>query len=158
MSFYDHTSVPAGYAGDISRNAGLLSETGILNQAKAPTSLGSPLKITAGRFEKIEAGDTADSFVGILARVVPYVQPVTGEEYDIKEPITVVREGYVKVKCTIGTPVRGGVVYMRVVADVGKEIGDLEATADGVNNVALPNAEWAIDGKDSSSISEIKIK
>ena len=123
MNFYDYGSIPAGYAGDISRMNGLISETGFLNQAKAPTNLGSPLKLTAGKFEKIEAGDTAASFRGVLARVVPYAQPASGAEYDIAAPITVVREGYVKVKCTIGTPVRGGIVYMRVVAAVGKLVG-----------------------------------
>ena len=62
------------------------------------------------------------------------------------------------VACTIGTPVRNGTVYMRVVAAAGKAIGDLEATADGANSVALTGVAWASDGKDSSNVAELKIK
>jgi len=39
-------------------------------------------------------------------------------------------KGYIAVICAIGTPVIGQPVYMRVQADTGKVVGDLEATED----------------------------
>lgn len=46
---------------------------------------------------------------------------------------------------------------MRVVAATGKAIGDLEATADGSNNVALTNVIWAAAGKDSNNVAVIRV-
>ena len=154
---------PAGVAGDVTRPDDTIVEPGLLNAAKAPTAFGAPVKIVSGKFEKIEASDAATVFYGVLSRVAPNIAGDLVQTYAGGTPNTasvqgIVREGYVNVVCTIGTPVRGGTVYMRVVAASGKAVGDLEATADGVNNVALTGVTWAIDGKDSSNIAEIRIK
>lgn len=153
----------SGVPGDITRQLDTIVEQALLNSAKVPAAFGLPVKMTAGKLEKIEAGDTAASFYGILTRLSPSIAGDTAQALGAGTPNAnavqgVMVRGYGNVACTIGTPVRNGVVYMRVVAAAQKNIGDLEATADGANNVALTGVVWASDGKDSSNVAEIKIK
>lgn len=153
---------PSGVAGDVTRPDDTVVEPGLLNAAQAPAAFGAPVKIVSGKFEKIASGDAATVFAGILSRIAPsiagdLVQTFAGGTPNADAVQGIVRKGYVNVVCTIGTPARGGTVYMRVVAGTGRAVGDLEATADGVNNVALTGVTWAIDGKDSSNIAEIRI-
>lgn len=153
----------SGVPGDITRQLDTIVEQALLNSAKVPAAFGLPVKMTAGKLEKIEAGDTAASFYGILTRLSPSIAGDTAQTLGAGTPNAnavqgVMVRGYCNVACTIGTPVRNGTVYMRVVAASGKAIGDLEATADGANNVALTGVVWNSDGKDSSNVAEIKIK
>lgn len=153
---------PSGVAGDITRQLDTVVESGLLNAAKAPAAFGAPVKITNGKFEKIESGDDAADFFGILSRIAPSIAGDTAQTFASGTPNAesvqgIVRAGYVNVVCTVGTPVRGGAVYMRVVAATGKAIGDLEATADSTNSVALTGVTWAVDGKDASNVAEIRI-
>lgn len=153
----------SGVPGDITRQLYTNVEQALLNSAKVPAAFGLPVKMTSGKLEKIEVGDNAASFYGILSRLSPSIAGDTAQTFASGTPNAsavqgVVVNGYVNVACTIGTPVRNGTVYMRVVAASGKAIGDLEATADGVNNVALTGVVWASDGRDSSNNAEICIK
>lgn len=153
----------SGVPGDITRQLDTIVEQALLNSAKVPAAFGLPVKMTAGKLEKIEAGDTAASFYGILTRLSPSIAGDTAQTLGAGTPNAnavqgVMVRGYCNVACTIGTPVRNGTVYMRVVAAAGKAIGDLEATADGANNVALTGVVWNSDGKDSSNVAELKIK
>lgn len=153
----------SGVPGDITRQLDTIVEQALLNAAKVPAAFGLPVKMTAGKIEKIEAGDTAASLYGFLTRLSPSIAGDTAQVLGAGTPNAnavqgVMVRGYLNVACTIGTPVRNGVVYMRVVAAAQKNIGDLEATADGANNVALTGVVWAADGKDSSNVAELKIK
>jgi len=153
----------SGVPGDITRQLDTIVEQALLNSAKVPAAFGAPVKMTSGKLEKIEAGDTAASFYGILTRVAPSIAGDTAQTFASQTPNTsavqgVAVQGYLNVKCSVGTPARNGVVYMRVVADTGKAIGDFEATSDTTNSVALTGVVWASDGKDSDSTAEIRIK
>ena len=153
---------PAGVAGDVTRPDDTVVEPGLLNAAKAPTAFGAPVKIVSGKFEKIEASDAASVFYGVLSRVAPsiagdLVQTFAGGTPNTASVQGIVREGYVNVVCTQGTPARGGQVFMRVTADTGKAVGDFETAADSGKCVALTGVTWAVDGKDASNIAEIRI-
>jgi len=154
---------PSGVAGDVTRPDDTVVESALINSEVPPVLFGAPVKMTAGKIEAIESGDAATDFFGIISRVAPAINGSLSEAFGSGVPNVdatqgIVVEGYVNVKCTVGTPVRNGIVYMRVTADTGKLVGDLEATADGVANVALVGVTWAIDGKDSSNVTEIRIK
>ena len=149
-------TAPAGVPGDITRQQASQIESGLFNVANAPSAYGAPVKLVSGKFEKIASGDAAAVFVGVLTRVAPSLSnadgtPKAGDVHGI------MRRGYVNVLCTIGTPVKGGIVYMRVTAATGKLVGDFEATADSTLNVVLPRVTWAVDGKDASNVAEIRI-
>lgn len=155
--------MPSGVVGSVTRALDTSVESAFMNIAKAVTAFGAPCKMTSGKIELIESGDTAASFYGIVSRVAPSISGSTAQLFadgvpnsDVAQGVVV--RGYVNVTCTVGTPVRGGAVYMRVVAATGKAIGDLEATADSTNSVALTNVVWAVDGKDANNIAEIRIK
>jgi len=152
----------SGVAGDVTRPDDTVVESGLLNAAKAPTAFGAPVKIVSGKFEKVEASDAATVFYGILSRVAPsiagdLVQTYAGGTPNASAVQGIVREGYVNVVCTQGTPARGGQVFMRITADTGKAVGDLETAADSGKCVALTGVTWAVDGKDSSNVTEIRI-
>lgn len=155
--------MPSGVAGSVTRALDTSVESVFLNALKPVLSFGAPVKLVSGKAEPFEAGDDAADFYGVLARVAPGIAGSTAQTFVSNVPNTdsvngLVTRGYVNVTCTIGTPVRGGVVYVRVVAATGKAIGDFEATADGINNVALTNVVWAVDGKDGANNTEIRIK
>lgn len=150
----------SGVAGNITRQLECTVENGFLNSAKPCLKFGVPVKLVSGKFEPIEASGTAADFKGILVRTAPGISGslTDPDAPNVAVPQGIMRRGYAAVVCTIGTPVRGGIVYMRVVAGSGKNIGDFEATADGANNVALTGVEWAVSNKDANNIAEIFIK
>ena len=158
MSAFISAVTSAGRAGALSRVQDQPSaiEPARLSPTKAPSFFGQALKYNGVSkvFEKFEAGDTVEKFQGILIEKVSQ-EPVTANDYTTPNPSTthsiVIGTAYLFVKCNVGTPVRGGLVYLRPATNV------FEATADGVNNFVVPNLRWAVDGKDSNSIAEIRI-
>lgn len=127
--------MPSGVAGSVTRPLETAVESVFLNASKPVLAFGAPVKLISGKAEPLEASDAASVFYGILARVAPSIGGSTAQLFTSGVPNTdsvqgVVTRGYVNVACTIGTPVRGGQVYARVVAASGKAIGDIEATAD----------------------------
>lgn len=155
-------NAPAGVVGTVTRAQNSVVESVLLGDAF--TGFGLPAKFdSAGKIIPIEASDTAADFKGILVRNAPSISGNTSEGFADGIPSEdaaqgLLRSGFINVKCAIGTPVKGGIVYMRVVADTGKLVGDLEATADGANNVALSGVEWAVSGKDANNITELYVK
>lgn len=159
-------SAPAGIPGDITRPdetsvepAKLIAVSTVFAKA-----FGIPLKYVAGGVSQFASGDVATAFAGILVREVPSIsgnanQGLTDNAPNPLQIAGMAVRGYVNVKCTVGTPARGGIVYVRVVDADPKFIGDLEASSDGSNSVALSNtqASWAVDGKDADNNTEIRI-
>lgn len=101
---------------------------------------------------------TAAAFVGIAGRetksALNYLDQDGGGVYTQNEAVSVFQRGSIAVVCKAGTPVVGGKVYVRIEADTGKAIGDLEAVADGANNVLLTNAQWGGE-KDANGVCEL---
>lgn len=152
----------SGVAGDVTRPDDTVVESGLLNAAKAPAAFGAPVKVVSGKFEAVEADDAAAVFYGIISRVAPSIagdlnQTFAGGTPNAGSVQGIVVKGYVNVVCPVGTPARGGAVYMRVKTATGKAVGDFEATADSTNSVLLPGVTWAVDGKDANNVSEIRI-
>lgn len=154
-------NAPAGVPGTVTRLQDSTVDSVLL---AAVIAFGMPFKFDSnGKAAAIEAGDTAAAFKGIIARSVPSISGASGESFadgspTLDQPCGGLRKGFITVKCPVGTPVKGGTVYMRVVAASGKEIGDLEATSDTTNSVALSGVEWAVNGKDSDNITELYVK
>ena len=155
-------NAPAGVPGDVTRLQESLVEPVLLGAAF--TAFGQPFKFnSSGKAIPVAASDAASVFKGIITRVVPSIGGNTASGLNDAIPSQDstqggLRKGFCNVLCTIGTPVKGGTVYMRVVAASGKLVGDLEATADGTDNVALTGVEWAVNGKDADNITELFIK
>lgn len=160
VAFTSHYS--AGVAGSVSR-ANLAHVDTVELAADMP--YGAPGKFNAtGQVAAIAASDAATVFAGIVARTAPkMVGTAPGASFgagtaSAAEPQGFLRKGYCHVICAVGTPVKGGTVYMRVTAASGKAVGDLEATADSSNSVALVGVEWAVNGVDDNKVTEILIK
>ena len=153
---------PAGIPGSITRVDNTTVEPGYLAAANAPTAFGQPVKISSGKFVLMGAGSAAADFYGVVSRIVPAIGG-SGETFADGAPQAnqfagIVTRGYMNVICGVGTPARGGVVYVRIVdGGVGKPVGQFEATADGANSVALTNVIWASDGLDADKNAEIRI-
>lgn len=157
------TEIPSGVPGDITRSSHALVEPGVLNSAATPDSYGKAVKIVNGKFEKIASGDSASVVYGLLARSVPNVSNTLNQSFGASVPNAdiiqgILVQGYMIVECKVGTPVRGGSVYVRITESGTKKVGDFETAADSGSCVALPNVIWAVTGKDSNSCTEIRIK
>ena len=152
----------AAFPGDVTRPGEAVIEPVFLDASAAPEAFGVPVKIVSGKAQKMAASATAAQFYGVLTRITPSESGTLAQAFNEGIPNTaqaqgVLVKGYVAVKCAVGTPARGGAVYMRVTAATGKNVGDFEATADGANSVALPGVIWATDGVGNNNIAEIRI-
>lgn len=155
-------NAPTGFPGDVSRLQDSIVEP--IMMGSQFSGFGLPFKYNgAGKAVPIAAADTAAAFRGILTRMVPSISGNNNQGFDDSIPNLesaqgALKFGYGLVNCKVGTPVRGGVVYMRVVEALPKLVGDFEATADSTNSVALTQCEWATNGKDANGTAEIRIK
>ena len=155
-------NAPAGVVGTVTRLQDSRIEPVLLGAAFA--AFGLPFKFDgSGKAIPIAASDTAAAFKGVIVRNAPSISGNTSEGFADGIPNQEaaqggLRSGYISVLCKVGTPVKGGIVYMRVVADTGKLVGDFEATSDTTNSVALVGVEWAVSGKDANNITELYIK
>jgi hypothetical protein len=122
------------------------------------------MRYVSGGIQQFTTGLTKADFAGVLVREVPSISGNSNSGFtdNIPNPDQIAGlavRGYVSVKCTAGTPTRGGTVYVRIVADTDRPIGAFEAESDGSNSVALDavQAEWATDGKDADGNAELRI-
>lgn len=156
---------PGAVAGSVTRPdvtnvepAMLVAATGTFAQA-----FGIPMKYVSGGIQQFNGGaETAASFAGVLVREVPSISGSTAQGFDdnIPNPEQVqglAVRGYVAVKAVVGTPARGGTVYVQIIANGGVAVGAFRATSDGGNTIALTDVEWAADGKDADNNAEIRI-
>lgn len=159
-------TAPNGVPGSISRSDESNVEPAMLIAVSSTyaQAFGIPMKYASGGISQMGLGDAAVDFAGVLVREVPSISGNSNQGFDdtIPNPDTVsglLVRGYVSVKCPQGTPARGGVVYVRVIADTGKFVGDFEATSDTSKSVALTatQASWASDGKDADNNAELRI-
>lgn len=161
-------SAPNGVPGDITRPdesnvepAMLVAATSVFAQA-----FGIPMKYVAGGIQQFNGGaETAPDFCGVLIREVPQqagagdLGQFTGTVPNPLQPQGLCVRGYVSVLCAAGTPARGGVVYVQIIANGGITVGSFRASADGGNTIALTAAqgEWASDGVDAFLNAELRI-
>lgn len=129
--------MPAGIPGEVSRKAGATLEPGVVGNTFI--SYGAPVKIVSGKFAPLAAGDSAADVYGFLARPFTTTRKnddgldgaASGTQRDV------LRRGYMTVKLAQGDSVMNGIVQVRVQAEAGKAVGDLEA-ATGSGLVPVP--------------------
>lgn len=122
--------MPQGFAGDVTRKAEATLEPCIVGAAAI--AFGAPAVYRAGKLCPLAAGDT--NIAGFVAR--PYPTQNAGEASP-SSVADVLRRGYMAVRVASGTAAHGGQVYVRLVAGAGKQVGDIEAAADGDNTLAV---------------------
>lgn len=156
---------PNGIPGDVTRTdetnvepAMLIAAGGVFAQA-----FGIPVKYVAGGIQQFNGGaEVAADFAGVLVREVPSISgnALSGFTDNIPYPAVpqgLAVRGYVSVLCAAGTPVRGALVYVQIVANGGVAVGAFRATADSSNTIQLTNVTWASDGKDADGNAELRI-
>jgi hypothetical protein len=73
----------------------------------------------------------------------------------------IIEEGAVIVQCLVGTPVAGGIVYLRTVlngAIPAGVVGGVEANPDGTNSFAITNAQFTTGIKDANGMVEVTMR
>ncbi len=160
-------SAPAGVPGDVTRVDESAVEPAMLIAVSAvfAQAFGIPVKYATGGISQFASGDAATVFAGVLVREVPSISGNTNQGLTDNIPYPSVPQGfctrgYVNVLCVVGTPTRGGVVYVQSVANGGVAVGAFRADGtDSGNAVALTatQATWASDGKDASNNAELRI-
>lgn len=158
-------AAPAGVNGDVSR----MGESNVepILQGSQFSGYGQPAKFNSdGQAIPFSGGaETKTDFQGILVRGAPSQSGNTNQGLDnttpwLEQAQGLLVRGYAIVKCVVGTPIRGGIVYIQIIAAGGYSVGDFRSTADGGNTVALDlsQAEWATNGKDADTLAEIRVK
>lgn len=160
---------PSGIPGDITRPDETNVEPAMLIAVSTvyAQKFGIPVKYTTGGVQQFNGGaETAPDFAGVLVREVPGIAGSSASDASFAsavpnpdQPQGIAVRGYVSVLCVSGTPARGGVVYVQIIAAGGFSVGDFRADADGGNTIALTatQAEWAATGKDADNNAELRI-
>lgn len=156
----------AGFPGDVNRTHPASITPG-LNDATTPVRLfGDPVLIntSANSFRGISTGDTATfAAAGIAVRPYPTQQTTGGMTSTFgtavpatNQPIDVIGDGYVMVKCNVGTPTKNGAVYVYTAASTGSHVqGGLESAAG--SNLTLISNMFFNGPPDASGITEVRV-
>ena len=161
MTAFD-LDAPAGVIGDPSRFDLRLIEPGTLDTVNVPTAFGVPVNSVNGKYQAIQAGQTAANFFGVLSRLAPSIGGDTAQAFNTGTPNQelnqgILKQGYILIECLLGVPVKDQPVYMRVVENLPNLVGAFEATSVPGENVILPNASFAVSGVDASNVTEIRV-
>lgn len=146
-----------GFVGQISRQEDAIVTT---RKAKGEIPFGSAIILNSdNEFETLKAASDLAKFAGFALREVKQATVYnTGiAKYEDGEPVSNLSRGSLTVKLSSGTPEAGGKVYVRVVADSGKNIGDIEAAADSNNTVELPGVKFTTGKVDANNVVEITL-
>lgn len=158
----------AGFAGDINRGHPASIQPCEISSANPVTAYGQPVVIdgTTNSVRPFLANDAFTDIWGVTARPYPIQQSTTSQSYGaapygsdvppLFQPIDVLRGGYIMVP-VVGTPVKGGAVFIWNIASAGGHIlGGFEAAAG--STVALNTAiyQWNSPA-DSNGIAELII-
>lgn len=133
--------MPCGIPGEVTRTSGAVLEPGIVGANDVPH--GAPVKIASGKFVPLAGGEAAADIYGLMARNYPSQGGTTTLTPNVAPAdlgCDVLRSGYMAVTLATGTAAKGDTVYVRVTADTGKDVGDIEAGS-ATGNVAI-NAKF----------------
>lgn len=159
---------PTGIPGDITRADESNVEPAMLvalSSVFAPR-FGEAMRYVTGGIQQWTTSLTKADFAGVLVREVPAINGTAAADANFNPTVPLSTQvqgllvrGYVSVKCTAGTPARGGTVYVRIVDATDRPIGAFEASSDGGNSVALDaaQAEWATTGVDADGNAELRV-
>ena len=127
-------------------------------------SFGIAMVYATGGITQWGGSNVAADFAGVLVRQAPGISTndaaLTGNIPNAVQVQAMIVRGYGNVLCGYGTPARGGVVYVRTIANSNNEnVGTFDATSDSGNNVALSTtqATWSSDGKDANNNAELRV-
>lgn len=132
--------MPAGIPGAISRAQQATVDPVVFNASKPFTSYGRFGKTVSGAFEPLESGDAAAVITGVLVR--PYPTTSSQDGLGTSTPPTSgvgdrLKRGYISAHLSQGAAAKDAQVYVRITADTGKLVGDIEAGADSGACVAV---------------------
>lgn len=149
-----------GWPGSQSRQADAIIQNRI---ADGVIKFGQAVKLAAGKWKAIEAGDTADAVIGIAVREVVQANtfdPQSNPDYVDMAPCDVMTRGNIIVKCQRGTPVAGDAVYVRVAENAtypDAVIAGFEAADDAGNVVQVTNMVWTTGEIDADGNCEVTV-
>lgn len=159
--------MPAGFPGDVNRTHPASIVPGLVNTSvQAPRLFGDPVLIdtSTNSYRGITASDTS-SFAcdGFAARPYPTQQTSGGMTATLgvgvpatNQPIDILSDGFIIVTCNVGSPTKGGAVYVYTGTSTGSHVqGGLEA-ASGSNLTLITNAFFN-GPPDANGVTEVRV-
>lgn len=147
-----------GFAGSYARNPEMMIMTRP-NNGTANIVFGSPLmRDDLGGVVPVDSTLTAELFEGVASKEIKtalsYLDQSGGGAYAPSEPVSVFQRGSINVLNPMLDADYNKPVYVRIVADGTKKVGDFEATASGASSIAITWAQWG--GKpDANGVAEL---
>ena len=162
--------MPAGFAGDVNRTHPASIEPCLLDGTAPPTFYGQAVVVDPGSQGVRRIGAVDDTALtdiyGVTVRPYPIQQQTGGMSAPFgagaiptAQPVDVLKSGYIMVP-VLGTPVKGGVVYVWAKPASGNHVpGGFEAAASAGNTIALPVNSYTFNGgPDAGGICEVIIR
>lgn len=148
-----------GYAGSYARQPDMVITTKP-NVGTGAIKFGAPLMQASGGVKASDGTLTAATFVGFAARQIQSASAYNAQneagQYEANEPVSCFQVGRINVLVADGTPALYGDVYVRITADTGKNIGDIECASDSGKCIKLDNCQFG-GAKDANNIAEVVI-
>lgn len=155
-----------GFPGQASRHGDEVSRTRPVKAGTDDIKFGAPVvQNSDGSVQLFGATNVAADFCGIALRKVKSATVYPYQNfgfYKPEEPCDILQRGGVSTICAWGTPTVGGTVYVRTAvvsgtSPAGAAIGDLGASNESGNCVALDGVVWS-SGPDARNVAELTIK
>lgn len=135
-----------GYPGVVSRAEHLIVEPAWADEALGDIEPGRVITYKDGKATYFK-GDGSDEQVGLIIRPIPTPPRMDGsDKLEKGSLLSIMRRGFMFVKCTNGEPKQGDQVYMYKEDNGGHYKGEFSATEDSTYTVKIPGARWAASG------------
>lgn len=158
----------AGFAGDVSRTHPASIVPGLNNSSvQAIRLFGDPVIIdtATNSYRGVTTADTSTfACDGFCARPFPTQQTTGGMTSAVvgaagvpstTQPVDILSDGFIMATCNVGTPTKGGAVYVFTAASTGSHVqGGLESAA-GANLTLISNAFWN-GPPDTNGVAELR--
>lgn len=160
-----------GFAGDVNRGHPASIQPCLIDPTNPPTLSGQAVVVVAASqgVRPLAAGDGALTDIwGVIVRSFPFQQALATGQYGAigygvtapaaAMPVDVLVGGYIFVS-VVGSPVKGGPVYIWTAAAAGAHVqGGFEAVNPAGNGIALNAVKFAWNSPpDSTGVAELKI-
>ena len=138
----------AGFPGDVNRTHPASIIAGLMDQTNIVRLFGDIVLTGTNAYRGILSSDTATlNAAGVAVRPYPTQQASGGMSSTFgvgapatNQPLDIINDGYVIVKCNVGTPAKGGAVYVYTGASTGSHVqGSGVETSAGANLTLVSN-------------------
>lgn len=155
----------AGFPGDVNRTHPASIIAGLMDPTTPVRLFGDVVLTGTNTYKGIAVGDTSTlNCAGVAVRPYPTQQTSGGMTSSFgngapatNQPLDIINDGYVMMKCNSGTPAKGGLVYVYTGASTGAHVQGSGVEAASGSNLTLVSNLMFNGPADANGIVEVRV-